>query len=254
MHGRGDDTGRVPSGRSSGNARSAGGPQSFFPVRSDFTEGYIVIHTLRKMAVKAACAVAGTALLALLPATAHAATADRSGGSSPHVAVATSYRVAAAVTHDVADAMTPNGVGVGGTLAPGVSSTKTYQCPEFFCNWGTDYAGNDIASVCLASVDSGSWYLTLDHADNISGFIPIAYMHPGGAVPNCTSIPAGTLIGTGLVYQCPEFYCNSGTDYDQNPIVTFCNLQSDAGHWTLTLDLADMVEGFLPGYFANSGC
>lgn len=140
-----------------------------------------------------------------------------------------------------------NGIGIGGSLIPGLSSAEVYQCPETFCNLGDDYfAGNDIAAICTANVDSGSWYFSLDHANNVSGFIPDYLMQVNGTPPPCPRTASEVAVQDLTVYQCPETFCNRGTFYRGNEYALFCLVIDDSGQWTLGLDTNDNVEGFIP--------
>ena len=150
----------------------------------------------------------------------------------------------------------PDGIGVGGGLAPGVQSAQVYQCPETFCNQGTDYAGNNIAAICVYNDSEGWWTLTLDHADNVVGFIPANGDYRASVPPPlCPSYnDLATATGAFTVYQCPESFCNQGTDYTGNTIGLYCNAyQGDSGWWLLTLDLQDYVVGFISGTDSNVG-
>lgn len=193
------------------------------------------------------------ASVAALLAVTISAAASASTVGAPHGN--TMRNVAVAAIHGK-DTIAPNGVGTGGGLGSGVTSVSTYQCPETFCNMGVDFAGNSITSICEVDDDSGAWYLTLDYADDISGFVPVIWMHPNGNPPFCVdeNIRGVTLTASTTVYQCPTTACNHGVLAANDVITPFCNLQSGSGNWTLVLDRRNNIEGFRPGFLSNISC
>jgi len=85
-----------------------------------------VIQTLRKIAVKAACTVAGTALLVLLPATAHAASTGQASATHPQLAAA---------AHSTAHTSTARPVGTAAASSDAPRSvTPHVSCNGYTCD------------------------------------------------------------------------------------------------------------------------
>ena len=85
-----------------------------------------MIQTLRKIAVKAACTVAGTALLVLLPATAHAASTGQASATHPQLAAA---------AHSTAHTSTARPVGTAAASSDAPRSvTPHVSCNGYTCD------------------------------------------------------------------------------------------------------------------------
>jgi len=149
----------------------------------------------------------------------------------------------------------PYGVGVGSYIS-GVQTERVYQCPAMpQCdkNWGTDYAGNDIAAICYAyPAGEGEYILTLDHADNVAGWMSYdGHLVVNGLLGPCPKAPGQA--GAGTAYQCPEYFCNHGLMGE--PRTLECTLGvDDSGFWDLYLGLSDWVVGFTNDTSVISQC